>query len=260
MSAFDRAAYVLRCRELCKSATFEAATLAYADHLVSQALPVIFDVRHLSVVLGIDVAALGSDASGQYKAFCIRKKGGGKRPILAPTGDLRRVQRWINETILKAVPLHEAAQGFRTGRSIVSNARAHARKEAVLNIDLKSFFHTVYQRRVHGIFKSLGYTKGVAKLLARLTTVRLPKEMELEMGDVPIFRAGMAVLPQGASTSPALANIAARGLDMRFAGYAAKHGLTYTRYADDITFSGPMDQMPATSFLVQVVKEEGFWI
>lgn len=260
MSSFDREAFILKCGELRKSAKFIDVTLKFADHLTSQNLPVIFDVRHLSLLLGSDAVTLATRAEDAYKPFWIRKKGGGKRLILAPECELRRVQRWINETILKVIPLHECVHGFRNGRSIVSNARPHSSHEVVLNVDLKSFFHSVYQLRVYGIFRSLGYCVRVSRILARLTTVRLPPKMATEMKAVPFFKSGMAVLPQGAPTSPAIANIAARGLDSRFSGYALKHGLVYSRYADDITFSGAKEKMPSLSFLVQVVKEEGFWI
>lgn len=260
MNTFDRNAYIQKCKELGKSTTFQDATLKYAEHLLSQGLPVIFDIAHLSFLLNLDTRRLSANTSSYYKQFQIRKKSGGKRLILAPVGDLRRAQSWIYQNILKSVPLHISSHGFRNGFSIVSNAKDHVTKEVVLNLDLKSFFHSVYQRRVFGIFQSLGFTHGVSRILACLTTVSLPKRFHPKKGELPIFKPGMSVLPQGAPTSPALSNIAAKGLDARFAGYALKHNLVYTRYADDITFSGLKDNMPSISFLTQVVKEEGFWI
>jgi hypothetical protein len=114
----------------------------------------------------------------------------------------------------------------------VTNARPHAGAKLVLKLDLKDFFPTVHYRRVKGLFEFLGYNEAVASTLAGLTTYRQ------KLSDGTVLWPG--VLPQGAPTSPAIANLACRRLDSRLDSLAAKYGATYTRYADDLTFSFPV--------------------
>lgn len=171
----------------------------------------------------------GTGPGSGYVEFEVPKARGGTRRIAAPRAALRRVQRTILDAILARVPLHDAAHGFVAGRSTVTNARPHRGAHLVLKLDLRDFFPTVHYRRVAGVFRSLGYGAEVAGVLAALTTYR------------PTLPGGAVVwpgiLPQGAPTSPALANLACRRLDRRLASLAAKVGAVYTRYADDLTFS-----------------------
>jgi RNA-directed DNA polymerase len=179
-----------------------------------------------------DLAALmrpGTEAGSGYVEFEIPKAKGGTRRISAPRARLRRVQRVLLEQILDRVPVHAACHGFVAGRSTVTNARPHERAALVLKLDLKDFFPTVHYRRVKGLFEQLGYGAEVAATLAGLTTHR-PK-----LPDGEVVWPGM--LPQGAPTSPALANLACRRLDHRLERLAARCGAVYTRYADDLTFS-----------------------
>jgi RNA-directed DNA polymerase len=171
----------------------------------------------------------GTEPGSGYVEFEVPKARGGTRRIAAPRARLRRVQRVILDRILARVPVHDACHGFVADRSTVTNAQPHAGASIVLKLDLKDFFPTVHYRRVKGVFQHLGYGEEVAGTLAALTTYR-PK---LANGDV----AWPGVLPQGAPTSPALANLACRRLDQRLSRLAAKYGATYTRYADDLTFS-----------------------
>jgi RNA-directed DNA polymerase len=171
----------------------------------------------------------GTGPGSGYIEFEVPKARGGTRRIAAPRAELRRVQRAILDRILAHVPLHDACHGFVAGRSTVTNARPHRGAALVLKLDLKDFFPTVHFRRVAGVFRSLGYGAEVAGTLAALTTYR-PR---LPGGDV----VWPGMLPQGAPTSPALANLACRRLDRRLALLAAKVGAVYTRYADDLTFS-----------------------
>lgn len=259
MESIDRYAYEAKCRQLGKSQTFIEKTLKYADKLTAQNLPVIFDRRHLSAYIGISVKELLVEKHRMYKSFTIRKKHGGKRNILSPREPLKTVQKWIAENILVKVPLHEAATAFCKGGSIIKNASPHVGKECVLNIDIMRFFDSIGKERVAGLFQSIGYTRTVSDALARLTTIKPSEKHHKELSTVfPGSLRNNTVLPQGAPTSPHLANLILRQLDARFNGYAEKHALKFTRYADDMTFSGPISSLPSISFLVAVVKEEGF--
>jgi len=173
----------------------------------------------------------GCEAGSGYVEFEIPKAKGGTRRIAAPRTPLRKVQRTILDQILAKVPVHDACHGFVPERSTVTNAKPHERAAIVVKLDLKDFFPTVHYRRVKGLFQFLGYNEEVSSTLAGLTTYR-PK---LENGHV----VWPGLLPQGAPTSPAIANLACRRLDQRLSKLAAKYGARYTRYADDLTFSFP---------------------
>ncbi|HEY1811367.1 MAG TPA: reverse transcriptase family protein [Kofleriaceae bacterium] len=198
-------------------------------------VPAISSISALAKLLGVepdDLDALmrpGTQSGSAYIEFEIPKAKGGTRRIAAPRMPLRRVQRAILDQILNKVPMHEACHGFVAGRSTVTNAKPHVGAALVLKVDLRDFFPTVHYRRVRGLFRWLGYNEVVANVLAGLTTYRA----KLADGTV----AWPGVLPQGAPTSPALANLACRRLDQRLTKLAAKCGATYTRYADDLTFS-----------------------
>lgn len=198
-------------------------------------LPSLEEPADVAKLVGVDVGELaklmrpGTDPGSGYVEFEIPKAKGGTRKIAAPRTPLRKVQRAILDQILAKLPLHDAAHGFVPTRSTVTNAAPHVGAAIVLKLDLKDFFPTVHYRRVKGLFQYLGYNDEVASTLAGLTTYR-PK---LESGHV----VWPGVLPQGAPTSPAIANLVSRRLDARLGKLAEKYGAAYTRYADDLTFS-----------------------
>ncbi|MEO7730458.1 MAG: reverse transcriptase family protein, partial [Kofleriaceae bacterium] len=203
--------------------------------LATHGLPALASPSDVARLVGVDTSALarlmrpGVGPGSGYVEFEIPKAKGGARRIAAPRTPLRKVQRQILDQILGRIPMHDACHGFVAGRSTVSNAAPHQRAALILKMDLKDFFPTVHYRRVAGLFRLLGYGERVAATLAGLTTYR------------PTLAGGAVVwpgrLPQGAPTSPALANLACRRLDQRLSRLAATCGATYTRYADDLTFS-----------------------
>jgi RNA-directed DNA polymerase len=140
------------------------------------------------------------------------------------------------DNILAKVPTHDAAHGFTTGRSTVTNAAPHVGRSVVVNADLKDFFPTITFVRVKGIFQSLGYSPAAATIFALLCT-EAPRKTLVYDGKSFAAATGPRVLPQGACTSPALSNLTSRRFDARLRGISAKLGWTYTRYADDLTFS-----------------------
>lgn len=228
--------------------------------LGAQGLPAITTRSELCALIGIEEAQLtkllrpGCEPGAAYVEFEIPKAKGGSRRIAAPRGPLRKVQRRILDEILAKVPTHDACHGFVAGRSTVTNAQPHVGAALVIKTDLKDFFPTVHYRRVIGIFEQLGYSAQIAQLFAALTTYR-PK-----IGGARVVWPG--VLPQGAPTSPALANIACRRLDVRLAKLAAKVGATYTRYADDLTFSfaQPFERVGRFLWWVDgICQQEGFY-
>ena len=133
---------------------------------------------------------------------------------------------------------------FVAGRSCLGAAQAHAGEALVATVDLKDFFLHTPLRRVHGIFRSLGYPWAAARLLTGLCSASTPPSVFMELPETnrhdwltrKVY--GSPHLPQGAPTSPALANLAAWQLDARLHGLAKSFDANYTRYADDLAFSG----------------------
>jgi RNA-directed DNA polymerase len=210
----------------------------------------------------------------RYRAL---PRGGGSAPrvIEAPKARLKEIQRWVLREILDHVPVHPAAHGFVPGRSVIGHARAHAGRAAVLALDLRDFFASIAAGRVYGLFHTIGYPPAVAHTLTGLCTNVVPQAVWEVIGRVadasstPVtarFALGRALatphLPQGSPTSPALANLAAFGLDRRLAGLARSLELTYTRYADDLTFSGPPSllrrRVGIEARVESIAAEEGF--
>jgi hypothetical protein len=198
-----------------------------------------------------------------YVRFTIPKRSGGERAIWAPMPKLKAAQRWILQNIVEPLPVHGAAHGFLPGRSILTNARPHVGSRLIVNVDLQDFFPTVTWRRVRGVFRKAGYREQVATLLALICT-EAPREVVPYRGETRFVALGPRCLPQGAPTSPALTNTLCLRLDRRLSGHARKLGYTYTRYADDLTFSLPatVKGNPRTGQLLggvkAIVAAEGF--
>ena len=193
------------------------------------------------------------------------KRSGGHRLIESPKRTLKAVQTVILREILDRVPTHPSAHGFVRGRSIRSNAAPHVGQRLLLKFDLADFYGSVRYSRIVAIFRSLGYSREVALWLGRLTTSAIPAGMTFPHGDALAFRTYYPRhLPQGAPTSPALANLSAYGLDVRLAGLARAYGVQYTRYADDLTFSGPGRIVPALREFVplaqSIIRSERFFV
>ncbi len=169
----------------------------------------------------------------RYRQFKVKKKTGGERTITAPrTQTYRLLLRYLNE-ILKAIYMpSDFAMGFTEGRSIVNNAQKHIGKNYVFNIDLKDFFPSIDKSRVWKRLQlsPFNFSSDVAHIIAGLCCMK-GKRLKGEIEENAMF------LPQGAPTSPIITNMICDTLDRRLAGLAKRFGLTYTRYADDITFS-----------------------
>jgi hypothetical protein len=205
-----------------------------------------------------------------YRYEWRRKRSGSSRLIESPKPELKAIQRRVLREILETIPPHEAAHGFRKGRSVRTFAAPHIGKSVVVRFDLRDFFLTITDTRVAAIFRTAGYPEPVARLLAALCTNGTPSAVF----DAPCSFAEKAPswvrrrqfeiphLPQGAPTSPYLANLCAFRLDRRLAGLARASGVDYTRYADDIVFSGgPRFAWSVKRFLIHVgaiALEEGF--
>ena len=182
----------------------------------------------------------------RYDDRWVPKRHGRARLVEAPRPLRERAQRRVLDGLLAAIPPHEAAHGFRPGRSIASNAAAHVGRAVVVRLDLRDFFPTIGAGRVAAVFRTAGYPDEVARLLAGLCTNAAPAGPMGGPGapPSPTERSRMRQLyetphlPRGAPSSPWLANLCGRRLDRRLVGLARSAGASYTRYADDLIFSG----------------------
>ena len=238
------------------------------DRLKNNKLPILKNANDVANAMKISIGELRFLAFSRknsninhYKRFTIAKKSGGTRLISAPQPKLKKAQHWILENILEQIQVHENAHGCVKGRSIKSNALPHVNKAVVINQDLKNFFPTITYTRIKGMFKSFGYSEQVAVIFALLCSE--PKILELDvLGKDYFAQRGDRFLPQGSPCSPAIANVICKKLDHRLNGLAHKYGFTYSRYVDDVTFSGTHEQYKHISALLKysgkIIREENF--
>ncbi|HWA20785.1 MAG TPA: reverse transcriptase family protein [Caulobacterales bacterium] len=191
------------------------------------------------------------------------KREGPPRLIESPKPQIKAVQRRILREILDHAPTHPSAHGFVKRRSCISGAQRHAGEHVVVRLDLKRFFPRVQAMRVHGLFRAIGFPWASACLLTGLCTTCTPSAALAAIGDWQVRQEYAAPhLPQGAPTSPALANLCAWRLDQRLSGLARRLGVNYSRYADDLTFSGDhafaRTMSGFLSTVETIVREEGF--
>jgi RNA-directed DNA polymerase len=213
-----------------------------------------------------------------YSCQWLPKRSGGYRLLEAPKSRLKGLQRRVLREILERVPAHEAAHGFVRGRSALGCAQQHAGSAVVLRLDLEEFFPSIGAPRIFRTFRGLGYPEPVARALTGLCTVKVPSFV-LSTLPAPSFAENLDAaaldarartrrrlrhrhLPQGAPTSPALANLACFRLDLRLTGAARSLGTRYTRYADDLAFSGgagvARDGERLQRLVAAIALEEGF--
>lgn len=251
-------------------------------------LPRIADSKRLAKLLGVNTKELQwlcnpvvshrrkfkPKSSKHYTTHWIKKKTRGWRLIEAPKSRLKSVQRIIVDTILNRVPVHPLSCGFSVGKNILDYAKPHVGRAICLKMDLDNFFMHINTGRAWGLFRRIGYCRFVSHQLALLVTVAADdeafaehdKKLGVERID-PRLESLLRSrhLPQGAPTSPAIANLCAFGLDSRLSGLARSiGGVHYTRYADDLLLSGNLsfgrhlDRLP--SFIGGIAIEEGFQV
>jgi len=207
------------------------------------------DVGHLLWLAdprGWNATAPADSPLHHYRSRWLPRPGRTPRLLEAPLHLLRTAQRTVLDDLLAAQPVHDAAHGFVPGRSALTAAEQHVGREVVVTLDLVSCFASVTAGRTFAAFRRAGLAEPLAHVLTGLCTTSVPRAVLRDMppGGDPDERAALRRalalphLPQGAPTSPALANLTLRRLDARLAGWAEACGATYTRYADDLAFSG----------------------
>lgn len=209
-------------------------------------LPVINDINDLSGSSRLSAHTLYNlsfYSNKYYKCYEIEKKSGKKRLIAQPSRKMKGLQAWILYNILNKLQSSPSSKGFEKGTSIVDNVRPHIQANAVLVVDLLDFFPSIKKERVFHLFKSIGYNNTISTIFTKICTYN-------------------DSLPQGGPCSPKIANLILWHLDARIQGYAGRRGIKYTRYADDLTFSGLSfnSLIKILPFIKRIISEEGFQI
>lgn len=219
--------------------------LEYAEKLYSNNVPLIYNLTHLSKLTGlkknyiIKAAVSSKHSEAYYRKFAINKKNGGKRIINEPLPNLKRVQYWILQNILSEITVSPYAKAYIVKRGLKQNLRFHKGQKKVLNLDIKDFFPSITQEQVENVFKSVGYSTTLTKYLAKLCMLE-------------------NYLPQGAPTSPYLSNIVMKPFDDEVSKYVRSLNINYSRYADDMTFSGDFDENHIVEFIKDTLSKYNF--
>lgn len=203
------------------------ACLKYAEPLLEQKLPVIYNTANLAALVGYKTNYIKRAAIFTpyfYRSFQIKKKNGKLRTLVEPLPSLKEIQSWILENILYEIKVSKYAKAYIKNRTLIENVRYHKGREVVLALDIENFFGSIKLSHVEKIFLDFGYSDNISNLLAKLCTYD-------------------GCLPQGAPTSPYLSNIYLNDFDEKVSKYCNDNEIRYTRYADDLTFSGTKEDM-----------------
>jgi RNA-directed DNA polymerase len=241
-----------------------------AYRLAERNLPRCNNEEEIALAMGISLGKLRfltlknpDRLDTHYTHFPILKSNGETRIISAPIPSLKDAQTWILHRILNRIEVNEAAHGFCRNRSIVTNARPHVGQDIVIKVDLQDFFGSIDYSRAISVFIDVGYSEPAAQIFSLLCTARVVKQGVTDR-EIRYTKSHKRCLPQGAVTSPALSNIFCFTLDRNLAQLARALEFNYTRYADDLTFSG--DRVAATKIdrlfvrLHEIVDRERFKI
>lgn len=196
--------------------------LQYAEPILQKGLPVIYNTTHLSSLVGYNKRYLKRASAYTkyfYKQHVIPKKNNDFRYLYEPLPSLKEIQQWILENILNKIPVSRYAKAYTSGRSIKDHVKYHKGHKVVLTLDIKAFFDNIHLDLIEKLFLQLGYSNLISNLLAKLCCHEY-------------------TLPQGASTSPRLSNIILNPMDEALSEYCRTNKLRYSRYADDLAFSG----------------------
>ena len=202
----------------------------------------IYDSKHLSLLLGLRLPYIMRAATytrKYYWEYKIPKKDGEVRTIMEPLPNLKEVQTWILHHILYNQKVHSFAKAYVPGKKLKENGKFHTKKKLVVALDVKDFFPSITKHKIKEVFRSFGYSEKLSDLLAKLCCLN-------------------GSLPQGAPTSPYLSNLYLREFDNKVMSYCSENKIIYTRYADDMTFSGEnFDVSSLISYIKVTLRDYG---
>lgn len=230
------------CKSHHKSSEYTQKYLIYSKKLFDNNLPIISSPKHFSLLVGLEhqyVCNMAYASDRFYRHFSIPKHNGKVRNIDEPLPDLKFVQSWILHNILEKCAVSDYAKAYLKGRTLKHNARFHRAQKVVVTMDIKNFFPSISIKEVTRIFESMGYFHDLSCFLAHLCCYN-------------------NVLPQGAPTSPYLSNLRMIALDDKISKYTYEKNIRYTRYADDLTFSGDFNPHFLINDVSKFIYHEGF--
>lgn len=207
---------------------------AECSALIERQLPPAVSTRVVAILFGYSTKFVGSLVNApqrHYRVFRI-PKGRGHRSIYAPRVALKLIQKWIGFHLERSIEWPDYVCGFVTGRSHLTAAKAHAGANWVFSVDIENFFPSVSRYRARHALESIGYSSHAAEIVAALACVN-------------------GALAQGSPASPVIANLTLSQLDVQLSDLASELGFRYTRYADDLVFSG-VDAPPSEGFKSRV--------
>ncbi|MBQ9714816.1 MAG: RNA-directed DNA polymerase [Clostridia bacterium] len=185
---------------------------------------------------------ISNNIAKHYHTVLVPKKDGTKRKLSVPDVMLKRVQRAIADNILSQYPVSRYATAYKPGASVQKNAGKHVGKQKILKLDVKGFFDNILYSQVKDI---VFYEKKFSE------PIRILLSMLCYFNDS---------LPQGAPTSPAIANIIMYQFDQNVGSFCKQNNVTYTRYCDDMIFSGDFDERQIVSFVTSELKKLGLFL
>ena len=215
--------------------------LNYAEQLASKNLPIIYDSDHFSLLVGYQERYIRRaivHTPSFYRSFQVAKRNGSNRRIDEPLPSLKEIQHWILHNILQKLPVHSHAKAYKPSVRLKEHLRFHINQPMIMNVDIANFFPSIKEPSVESIFRNAGYSRQLANLFGKLCTLN-------------------GKLPQGAPSSPYLSNLFFFHLDEAIAQYCKTNGIRYTRYADDLTFSGQFTPSKLLLFLKPLLRESG---
>ena len=207
---------------LARELSWDTQSLRLARQLFDEGLPPLVDRGTLPYLFGVSprlISAMGKFPERYYRRFVTPKHGGGQRQIDAPRRFVKLIQRWINQHVLASAKLPPYVLGFAKGRNIFDHGRLHADSTNLMVVDIQDFFPTITFDNATAVFCDFGFPTTVALQLGSLCSLDRR-------------------LPQGAPTSPSIANLAFSHADSQLKALANSWDSRYSRYADDLAFSG----------------------
>ncbi|SMC52382.1 reverse transcriptase family protein [Moheibacter sediminis] len=209
--------------------------LNYSENLVSKKLPIIYNSYHLAGLVGYQHSYLSRAINSTeffYRKFKIQKKNGNFREISEPLPSLKEIQYFILEEILYKQKVSRYCKSYTPKRKFREYLKYHTNEKQILTLDIEDFFPSIKFNNIFNYFLALGYAKDVSYYLSNLCTyvTKGKKGQRVNISN--------RYLPQGAPTSPYLSNLILSEFDDSVAKFCIQNQLKYTRYADDMTFSG----------------------
>lgn len=200
------------------------------------------DIITISETLGVDIPKLYQFSNKQNKHYsqCVIKKNNGKeRKLNVPNKYLKHIQRMILKKYLYTLPISKYATAYCPGKSLTDNVGVHINKKTILKLDISGFFDSIDYEMVYAVIKKLGLSTAATTLLSNICILN-------------------SKLPQGAPTSPYIANLVMNHFDEKVGEWCSIRDISYTRYCDDMTFSGNFNRNEVTNHIKYILGKQGF--